>query len=121
MPIDVDNVIIKCFQLICDGFQTDNLVGWMAGRKLIIVQNKHQVIQLIMGRRHQSFPYLALLHLAVSGNRVYLVGISFILLHDCHTNSYGKTLAQKTCSGIHLRYIANIRMALKLRINLTES
>src|SRR5690606_40424498 len=70
VPVDGDDVPVEGLELFAKRLDVHHVLYESVDLGLVVVQDGDQVVEPVLGRAHQRFPDLALLHLAVAEQAV---------------------------------------------------
>ena len=89
--------------------------------QVIVVNNKREVIKLVVAGKHGSLPDLALFNLAVTQECVDAVVLVELLASKRHANCGGNALAQGAGAHVNAGGVVHVWVTLKSRVERAES
>ena len=108
-------------ELLVNWFWCVDLIKRAVKLQVIVVNNKCEVIELVVTRKHGGLPDLTLFNLAVTQECVDAVVLVELLTRKRHTNSGRNTLAQGAGAHVNARSIVHVWVTLKARVERAES
>ena len=116
----LDDVEFERLELLVNWLWCVDLIKRAVKLQVIVINNKREVIKLVVARKHGSLPDLALLDLAVAQKCVNAVVLVELLSSKRHTNGGRNALAQGTGAHVNARRIVHIWVTLKARVERAE-
>ena len=98
-----------------------NLCYGAVNLKAVPVKDRNEIVKLIMSGKHRCLPYLTLLALPVTENRVNTVILFIHLTGKSHTASRGEAESERACGHINTGSTLHIRVTLEIRGRFSES
>ena len=120
VAIDGQNVEIESLELFFQRVAVHDRLGGAVDLQMVAVQEDAEVGELVVGRKHERLPALALFHLAVAHDGVDADGLLLELGTQCHAAGGGDTLAQAAGGHIHARHRVHVGVALQVAADLTQ-
>lgn len=101
MTVDLDDVPAEGRPFLGYGLPVEDLADRSIELAFIVVQDGHQVIQLVRGSAHGGFPHLAFFAFAIAEHHVDAVVGVVELARQRHAYAHGQPLPERAGGGFH--------------------
>ena len=112
MAVNADDMEIKCLKFLIDRIRGTDFIHRTVNLESVIIHDHDQIIQFSVACEHRSFPDLTFFNLPVAKERINTVILLLQLRRECHSDSSGNPLSQRTAGHIHARDMLSVRMSL---------
>ena len=120
VTIDVTHMEAESCQLIPNRIRTHDFIDSAVNLKTVIINDDHQVVQLVVGCQHAGLPDLAFLDLAVAQQGVDTSGLALVLQAQRHACGAGDTLAQGAGGHIDAGNGVHVGIALEIGVDVAQ-
>ena len=120
VPVDLDDVPAEGPPLVPEGLQGHDLLGGAVDLHLVAVDERGDVVQLVMGGQHGRFPVLALLQLPVPQQAEDAGQAAVQLGGQGHAVGDAQSLAQRTGGDLHARGLHPAGVSLQVGAQLAQ-
>ena len=112
VPVNFLDVPLESAVFVDDGIDVHDLLGGAVDLQAVLVEDKNQVVQPIVGGRHGRFPDRTFLVLAIRRHSEDTIIPAIEFRGQSHADCHRETLPQRTGGNLHSLQIQPMRVSL---------
>ena len=120
MTVHIDDMPAECLEFLVKRFRSDHVGGSAVDLQSVDIDDRTEIVALVVSSSHCGFPDLAFLAFAVADQAVNAVILAGKFIGDCHAVCRRKSLTEGACAHVDAGREVHIGMTLQAAVDLTE-